>query len=163
MVALKKLLDLTGLELSKSLCFWADISIAGQPKSLYARLFLTRNLLRMDRVFAADVNGNYLTQLPLEKLSAHLPVIIEAFQVRSVADMTTLIAASALSADSGLTLSTISTIYRRVLIANVIGVKISLLPNATSLFGDPFSDGATGTSSFMKNWNKPPPDSHWAR
>src|SRR5262249_24311617 len=41
-VAVRKLLDLTGLPLAKLLTFWADISTAGD-QSLYAGLFLTHN------------------------------------------------------------------------------------------------------------------------
>ena len=54
--AIRKLLDLTGLPLPKLLAFWADISTAGE-KSLYPSLFLTHNLLGIDKVFAADATA----------------------------------------------------------------------------------------------------------
>jgi hypothetical protein len=44
--AVKKLLDQTGLPLPKLLAFWAEISTAGE-KSLYAKLFLTHNRIRI--------------------------------------------------------------------------------------------------------------------
>ena len=154
LVAVKKLLDITGLELSKLLCFWTDISIHGQPKSLYARLFLTRNLLGMDQVFRADANGNFLTSSPPEKLWAHLPVIMAAFQIRSTADMATLISVSGLPADPDLTLVTVSAIYRYVLLAKSLSVKISVLPNFIALLGAPFSFGAIGTLKLFTDWAK---------
>jgi hypothetical protein len=49
LVAVRKLLDLTGLPLAKLLTFWSDISTAGE-QSLYTRLFLTHNLLGIDKV-----------------------------------------------------------------------------------------------------------------
>ena len=52
LVAVRKLLDQTGLPLPNLLAFWADISTAGE-KSLYAKLFLTHNLVAIDSVFQA--------------------------------------------------------------------------------------------------------------
>ena len=80
LVAIRKLLDLTGLPLDKLLSFWADISTAGE-KSLYSRLFLTHNLLGIDKVFTSDANGNYLTQEA--KISDHMPVVMAALKMKA--------------------------------------------------------------------------------
>ena len=80
LVAIRKLLDLTGLPLDKLLSFWADISTAGE-KSLYSRLFLTHNLLGIDKVFKSDTNGNYLTQEA--KISDHMPVLMAALKMKA--------------------------------------------------------------------------------
>ncbi|RKK83342.1 hypothetical protein BFJ68_g15698 [Fusarium oxysporum] len=153
-VALKKLLETTGLDLPNLLTFWADMSTHGQPKSLYASLFLTHNLLGVDRVFAADVNGNYLTFSPPEKLSAHSAVVMAAFQIRSADDLALLVKLSGLPADPDLTIKTVSHIYRRVLLSRVLNVKYNLLPYIVELLGDPFEGGATRTIKFLEDWDR---------
>ena len=76
--AVKKLLDKTGLELPKLLTFWSDISTSGD-KSLYKRLFLTHNLVSLDKTFKDAVDT------PSAKISdhKHKPVIMAAFNLSS--------------------------------------------------------------------------------
>jgi hypothetical protein len=154
LATVKELLALTGLELPKLLTFWTDISTHGQPKSLYAQLFLTSNLLGMDVVFAADAGGNYLTFNPPRKLSDHMPVVMAALKVHSVAEMDALVKLAGFPADPDLTLPNISKVYRLVLLAQVLGTKITMLPSIISILGRPFAGGATRTLSFLKNWHQ---------
>ncbi|RBQ82144.1 hypothetical protein VDGD_05959 [Verticillium dahliae] len=153
-VALKKLLDLTGLGLAELLTFWADISVHGQPKSLYAKLFLTHNLLGIDRVFAADANGNYLNYARPEKLAAHAAVVMAALRIRTADDLRTATNLAGLPQDADLTLKSVSSIYRLVLLARVLSVKLSLLPSVITLLGDPFGGGAVRTISFLEDWDR---------
>jgi hypothetical protein len=74
--------------LTRLLTFWAEISTAGE-KSLCSRLFLTHNLLGIDKVFQADADGNYLTKA--EKITDHLPVLQAALRVKGD-DITAIIA-----------------------------------------------------------------------
>jgi hypothetical protein len=54
--------------------------------------------------------------------------------------------------DDGLNLKNISEIYRHALLAKTLGMKPSLLIEAITLFGDPFTD-ATGTLNFVTLYN----------
>ncbi|HLO30218.1 MAG TPA: neuraminidase-like domain-containing protein, partial [Anaerolineales bacterium] len=147
LVAVRKLLDLTGLPLTRLLTFWADISVAGK-RSLYSSLFLTHNLLSIDKVFQADANGYYLTDSA--KLSEHTPVLMTALKLK--ADDVTALTKFAGLADE-LTLPNISALYRNSLLAKALHVKVADLPQVTALFGDPFKS-ATDTLELFEAWGK---------
>ncbi|UII33141.1 Tc toxin subunit A [Fulvivirga ulvae] len=147
LVAVKKLLDITGLELIKLLTFWTDISISGE-KSLYKRLFLSHNILGIDKVFLADKNGNYLTKNA--KISDHVPVIMAAFNL-SADDLNEIMEAEQIQ--DSLTLSNLSLIYRYRLLSKAIGLKIPYFISITPLFGNPFKS-AHGTLTFTNRWEK---------
>src|SRR5262249_42017109 len=119
--AVKKLLDQTGLPLPKLLAFWADIGTDGE-QSLYSTLFLTHNLLGIDKVFAADVHGNYLTQAA--KITDHIPVLMAALKLK--ADDIAAIMSFASVTDS-LTLANVSILYRYSLLAKILHVRVPLL------------------------------------
>jgi len=145
LVAIRKLIDLTGLPLDKLLSFWADISISGE-KSLYARLFLTHNLLGIDKVFKSDANGNYLTQDA--KLSEHLPVVMAALKMKAD-DVMAVIAFRKLP--DALTLSNVSVLYRHGLLAKILHVPAADLAEVFALFGDPFVS-AEATLTLLRDW-----------
>ena len=147
LVAVRKLLDLTGLSLLKLLTFWADISTVGE-QSLYASLFLTHNLLGIDKVFQADVHGNYLTQPA--KVTDHIPVLMAALKLNAD-DITTIISYRQLP--DSLTLPIVSTLYRHSLLAKILHVKVADLPEVIALFGDPFKD-AYQTLALFETWGK---------
>ena len=147
LVAVRKLLDLTGLALDKLLTFWADISTSGE-KSLYSRLFLTHNLLAIDKVFHADNDGNYLTQSA--KITEHVPVLMAALRLKAD-DIPGIIAFRKLPDE--LTLHNVSVLYRHSLLTRILHVKVSDLPDIFALFGDPFVC-AKETVNFLKNWGK---------
>jgi len=145
LVAIRKLIDLTGLPLDKLLSFWADISTSGE-KPLYARLFLTHNLLGIDKVFKSDANGNYLTQDA--KLSEHLPVVMAALKMKAD-DVLAVIALRKLP--DALTLSNVSVLYRHGLLAKILHVPAADLAEVFALFGDPFMS-AEATLTLLRDW-----------
>ena len=145
LVAVKKLLYKTGLELIKLLTFWTDISVAGE-KSLYQRLFLTHNLIRVDDALKADQNGNFLTVEA--KISDHLPILMAAFNL-SAEDISAIMA-DAKMADQ-LSLANLSLLYRYRLLAKILGLKIPDFISILPLFGNPFKN-ADVTLEFMERW-----------
>jgi len=147
LVAVRKLLDKTGLELIKLLSFWTTISTAGE-KSLYQRLFLTHNVLGIDKIFKADSRGNYLSGDV--KLSEHIPVVMAALNLS--ADDIQLIKDVAAIEDK-LTLDNLSLLYRYRLLAKLLGLRIPAFVSVLPLFGDIFADAHT-TFEFMKRWGK---------
>ncbi|MEO7983470.1 MAG: hypothetical protein ABI688_05240, partial [Bacteroidota bacterium] len=144
LVAVKKLLDSTGLELIKLLSFWTTISTAGE-KSLYKRLFLTHNLLAIDDVFKADINGNYL--IAAAKIVDHIPVLMGAFNLKSE-EIEPLVSGS-----DPLTIETVSMLYRNSILAKLLHCKMADLKETFTLFGDPFSNAA-GAVAFFDGWDK---------
>jgi hypothetical protein len=143
LVAIRKLIDLTGLPLDKLLTFWADISTAGE-KSLYARLFLTHNLLGIDKVFEPDANGNYLTKSA--KISDHMPVLMAALRMK--ADD---VAAVKLAEPDALTLKNVSVLYHYSLLAKILHVRVKDLAEVTALLGDPFKS-AQDALGLLSDW-----------
>ncbi|MER2511874.1 MAG: neuraminidase-like domain-containing protein [Nitrosomonas ureae] len=147
LVAVRKLLDRTGLELIKLLSFWTVISTAGE-KSLYQRLFLTHNVLGIDKVFKVDSRGNYLSRNA--KLSEHIPVVMAALNLS--ADDIQLIK-DTVPLEDKLTLDNLSLLYRYRLLAKVLGLRIPAFVGVLPLFGNIFAD-AHATLEFMKRWSK---------
>lgn len=147
LVAVKQLLEKTGLELTKLLCFWTAISTSGK-KSLYQRLFLTHNILGIDKVFKADANGNYLTGNA--KLSEHVPAVMAAFNLTADAIQEI---KQAGGMDDTLSLDNLSLLYRYRLLSKVLGLKIPAFLGVLPLFGDIFKD-ADETLTFMERWAK---------
>lgn len=147
LVAVRKLLDLTGLPLPKLLTFWADISTVGE-QSLYASLFLTHNLLGIDKVFQADANGNYLTQSA--KVTDHIPVLMAAMRLKAD-DIRAFMSYGQLP--DSLTLQTVSTLYRYSLLIKTLHIRATDLPELSMLFGDPFKN-AYQTLALFEVWGK---------
>lgn len=147
LVAVKKLLDQTGLALPKLLTFWTLISTVGE-KSLYSRLFLTHNLLSIDEVFKADRHGNFLTTTA--KITDHLTVLMAALRLKAD-DITLMI--NFLALPDSLTIRTVSTLYRYSLLAKVLKLRVSELPSVIALFGNPFVN-AHAAHRLFKIWGK---------
>ncbi|KAK6334785.1 putative Insecticidal toxin complex protein TccB2 [Orbilia javanica] len=145
LVAIKKLLDLTGLALETILTFWADIPTFGD-KSLYARTFLTHNILRMDPVFQPDANGNPLTSQ--EKISDHMPVLQATLRLKA-ADISTICQLRNIS--DILSMSNLSELYRFSVLIRYLGVRTDLLPDILDILGDPFKD-ADATLTLIQTW-----------
>ena len=145
LVAIRKLLDLTGLPLDKLLSFWADINVAG-TKPLYARLFLTHNLLGIDKIFKSNTNGNYLTQGA--KMSAHMPVLLAALKLKSD-DVAAIVALR--SVPDALTLPNVSVLYRHSLLAKLLHVQVADVAEVIALFGDPFRS-AQDALALLRDW-----------
>ncbi len=147
LVAVKKLLDITGFELIKLLCFWTQISTSGK-KSLYQRLFLTHNILGIDKVFKEDSKGNYLTSDA--KLLDHLPAVMAALNL-SADDLLAIMQASGLA--DKLSLDNLSLLYRYRLLSKILGLRIPAFLNILPLFGDIFKNADT-SFEFMERWAK---------
>ncbi|PTN11846.1 neuraminidase-like domain-containing protein [Nitrosomonas aestuarii] len=147
LAAVRKLLDKTGLELIKLLSFWAAISTSGE-KSLYQRLFLTHNVLGIDKIFRADSSGNYLSGDA--KLSEHVPVVMAALNY-SADDIQLVKEATAM--EDKLTLDNLSLLYRYRLLAKILGLRIPAFVGVSPLFGNIFAN-AHATLAFMKRWGK---------
>ncbi|KAH0559053.1 hypothetical protein GP486_004352 [Trichoglossum hirsutum] len=155
LVALKKLVDLTGLEILNLLAFWGTITTAGTP-SLYSRLFLTHNLQGIDKVFAADANGNYLVQTPAPKIVDHIPILLAAFQIK-IRDFNEMMGnPNVIAAGTGadLSLENVSTMYRYVLLSRVLGIKPVLLPNVFTTLQINAFDSAERALELIQLWNK---------
>ena len=153
LVAVRKLLESTGLPLPNLLAFWADISTAGE-KSLYAKLFLTHNLVAIDSVFQADANGYYLTQSAT--ISDHIPVLMAALKLKAddiAALMQIKIAPGASALPDALTLPNVSFLYRYSLFAKILHVRAPQLQDVVDLFGDPFKS-AWDTLALVEIWGK---------
>ncbi|MFZ6008964.1 MAG: hypothetical protein ACOYXT_01355, partial [Bacteroidota bacterium] len=147
LVAVKKLYDKTAIEIVKLLSMWDNISTAGE-KSLYKRLFLTHNLVAIDKVFNANGNGNYLTTDA--KITEHLPVLMAAFnltaeQIEAIMDYTAM--------EDKLNLRNASVLYRYRLLSKSIGLKIHDFIKVLPLFGDVFQN-AHATLTFIEHWAK---------
>ncbi|KAK6529744.1 putative Insecticidal toxin complex protein TccB2 [Arthrobotrys megalospora] len=145
LVAVKKLLDLTGLALEVVLTFWADIPTYGD-KSLYASTFLAHNIVRMDPVFQLDANGNPLTT-PL-KITDHLPVLQATLRLKAT-DIS--IIRQLRNIPDALNLSTLSELYRFSKLVRYLSVRVELLPDILAILGDPFKDADT-TLAFIQTW-----------
>jgi hypothetical protein len=151
LVAVRKLLDLTGVPLLKLLALWTEISTIGE-KSLYSRLFLTHNLLGIDKVFKADANGNYLTQPA--KITEHIPVLMAALNLKAD-DITEIMRFRQIP--DVLILANVSQLYRHSLIAKILHVRVADLSEVMGLFapliGDPFKS-AWNTKVLLEIWGK---------
>jgi hypothetical protein len=147
-VNVKKIQDLTSIELIQLLAFWDNISTAGD-KSLYSTLFLTHNLIGVDSVFKPDANDNVL--VVSTKIKDHIPVIMAALRIKQDELQKILVHTGLM--DSDLTLDTISLVYRYSLLANSLNIKPSLLIAAIGVFGEPFPS-AKMTLAFVTRYNK---------
>ncbi|WP_136667959.1 neuraminidase-like domain-containing protein [Flavobacterium sp. H122] len=147
LAAVKKLLDKTGIELIKLLAFWRDISTTGE-NSLYKRLFLTHNVLGIDKVFKANANGNYLTSNA--KISEHTPVVMAALNY-TADDLQAVMKATDMTDE--LTLSNLSILFRYRLLSKVLGYKIPVFMRIVPLLEKVFDD-AHSTLKFIKNLSK---------
>ncbi|MDN5940454.1 MAG: hypothetical protein L0H94_01110 [Nitrospira sp.] len=136
LVAVKQVQERTGLELAKLLTFWTAIGTTGEP-SLYERLFLQYNLIAIDDIFQDHGSGVYLTQGA--SISNHLPALMAAFKV-DVAMLETIMSYAGIA--DALTLENVSHVYRHVLLAKLLGIRMTQLPAVFDLLKNqahPFS------------------------
>ncbi|MCA1990905.1 MAG: Tc toxin subunit A, partial [Coleofasciculus sp. S288] len=138
LVAVKKLLEITGLELAQLLTYWTHIGVYGE-NSLYKRLFLKYNLIAVDDVFKEEL-GTYLSKAGTP-FSDHLPVLMAALKV-DVNMIETIMSLVAIPDE--LTLDNVSKLYRHILLAKTLGLRVKELPSVLALmkglsqpFGEP--------------------------
>ena len=144
LVALKKIKDQTGIELTKLLCFWGDISTTGE-NTLYKRLFLSHNLTAMDTVFESDLTGN-------EILSDHLPVVMAALNL-SADDIASIEIYKSLPEPLTLSLEHLTLLYRYRLLSKTLELRIPAFIKLLEVVGDVFEDPDT-TLLFLQNVSK---------
>lgn len=147
LVAVKKLYEKSGLELIKLLTFWTNISTVGE-KSLYKRLFLTHNLLGVDRVFHADENGRYLVDTT-QKILDHVPVLMAALNLKAD-DIEAIMDRKGIKK---LTIENVSTLYRYRLLSKMLDLRIPDFISVLPLFEDPFAN-ADATLLFLEKWGR---------
>src|SRR5262249_22685332 len=129
--AVKKIVGLVGLSILQVLSLWTNIDTHGDT-SLYAQLFLTHNMLGIDRVFVPDADGNYLVQLPPAKISEHRPILLAAFHLKPN-DLDNIIRIASITNDQ-LTLENVSAIYRHSILAKMLALKSSDLELFFNIF-----------------------------
>lgn len=144
LVAVKKLQEITGLELAQLLAFWTAIGTQDE-NSLYKKLFLKYNLIATDQIFKAEADaGTYLIRNPEEdsqipRIKDHLPALMAAMKV-DVAMLEKIMAYAGIA--DKLTLANVSHIYRHILLAKSLGLRVLELPALIDLLksqGHPFS------------------------
>jgi len=141
LVALKKIMSHTGIELTKLLCFWGNIGTTGE-NALYKRLFLSYNLTAMDNVFERDLTGN-------EQLSDHLPVVMAALNL-SADDILSIEIYKSLPEPLTLSLEHLTLLYRYRLLAKNLELRIPALIKLLEVVGNVFEDPNT-TLRFLQN------------
>lgn len=137
----------TKLALNQLAVFWGTIDSYGD-KALYRKLFLNKAVQQIDDAFQPDAWGNYLSD-PNEVLEDHKSAILAAFRMREE-DLAAIVEVARV-VDGGvarpldlttdlLHLGNLSTIYRYVLLAKALRLRVPELTAIVRLFGaSPFS------------------------
>jgi len=137
LAAIKELLRITGLELSRLLTYWTTIGIYGE-KSLYKRLFLQYNLIAIDDIFKEDDFGTFpMTEVGDDPalISDHLPILMAALKV-DAPNIETIMNLASLEGDETMSMESVSTIYRYVLLQKTLGLRVTELSGLLSLTKD---------------------------
>ncbi len=126
---------------------WGHIGSYGD-KSLYRKLFLNRAVQQIDEAFKPDAWGNYLTD-PSEVLADHQSALLAAFRIteedlNAIAETAEVIdggnSRSLDLASDSLNIENLSSIYRYVVLAKGLKLRITDLCKLIGLFGSsPFS------------------------
>lgn len=141
----------TKLPVNQLTVLWGNIDTYGD-KSLYKKLFLSKTVSQIDEVFKPDAFGRVLQDPPVGptvKLGDHLPAIFAAFRMNQE-DLDAIIEVAMVSegdvertidiATDTLNLPNLSTIYRYVLLAKALKLRVTELCKLITLFdAKPFS------------------------
>lgn len=149
---LLKLAELTRLRamvnrpLLELLSLWSNIDIHGED-SLYKKLFLNKAVLEIDLVFS---HKPVLPTNTTETITGHVPALVAALRV-SDADLVLIRADAALDGDNApLTLTTVSKLYRYIVLARVLKWQVKDMLTLKTLSGiDPFATPAW-TNAFVE-------------
>ncbi|KAF2469532.1 uncharacterized protein BDR25DRAFT_304310 [Lindgomyces ingoldianus] len=144
-VAVRNIIDMTGLSLEVVLTFWDVIPTHGDT-SLYNSTFLTHDIVRMDPVFQADEHGNYLTAT--QKISDHMPVLQTTLKLKA-ADIELI--RQLRNIPDSLTIDTLSELFRISTLISYLSVRPDTLPDIIQVLGEPFTNADT-TLSFLQTW-----------
>lgn len=118
------------LPLEQLAVLWGDIDTYGK-NSLYKKLFLNKAAQKIDTVFVADAQGNYLDDITIT-LVGHQSTLLAAFRI-SECDLTTILVKAALVSDK-LNLQNLSAIYRYVVLAKALKITVTDLCKMIDLF-----------------------------
>jgi hypothetical protein len=122
---LSGVIDALGLEpprdLMPLLACWSDIVTHGDD-ALYRHMFLNPAVLRQDTAFAANSAGDYLTDVA-QKLFQHAEALRGAFNL-TADEFDRITAALSYDGNTGLTLTTISAVFRRAWLARRLRVSV---------------------------------------
>ena len=130
--AIATLSTLVGLSPAALLPLWSDIDTAG-PRSTYNKLFLTGPTSHVQTCFNQIQNG-YL--IDAGKFKDHLTELMIVFGIRSV-DIFTLLDVARLTIEHTLDLASISSFYRGLLFAQLLGIKVNNYPQLIALLQSP--------------------------
>lgn len=135
------------LAASQLAVFWGAIDAHGD-KSLYRKLFLNKAVQQIDSAFAADAWGDYLQDAG-EMLGDHLSAILAAFRIgeddlQAILGVARVVDGGAqraiAPATDALDLGNLSTVYRYVLLAKALKMKVADLCTLVQVSGAaPFS------------------------
>ena len=135
--------------------FWGDINTLGD-KSLYQKLFLNKAAQTIHESFEADQWGHYL-QDTTKIIADHKDSILAAFRITedelngifNVAQLIDASGAKSITENDVLSLPNLSQLYRHVLLAKSLKIKVLDLVTLIQLFGaEPFSYYNTQTSAY---------------
>ncbi len=115
----------TGLPVDRLATLWGNVD-----KSLYRKLFLNRALQEAEEVFAPDKWGSYL-QDETRTLNDYRPAILAAFRITEEELNAVLEVANI---EDRLSLPNLSAIYRHVILAKALGVKVTELCRIIKVF-----------------------------
>jgi hypothetical protein len=129
-----KLKEQTKRPLNEIAAWWGNIDTDG-GKSLYKKLFLNKAVQQIDDIFQPDAWGNYLDPdiVSGHTLAQHSPAIMAAFRM-SEEDLQAVINVASikengtdrlLTLEDNLTLANLSTIYRHVVLAKALKLKVT--------------------------------------
>ena len=141
------MVKLTGLDFAELAILWGDINTNGK-KSTYERLFLNKALQAINPAFQPNAWGEYFTNTST-KLDDHISSIIAAFRI-SEPELEAIVGVSRITKTAGLTtldlandslnLANLSTIYRHVVLAKAVGLKVIDFCTLIGILSDyPFS------------------------
>lgn len=157
--AVKHLVEMYKIEPSRLQPLWGDIDING-PGSLYASLFLPARMTKMDPVFKADAEGQYLKSARKIMFGQHKQVILATLRVLEK-DLPALYKSSGLESDPVLTLGNISAMYRTSVFCKMVGIEPADYPSFCQIFkGQDFFEDPRATLRALEKW-KMLQDSGW--
>lgn len=139
--------DASKRPLNELAVLWGNIDTYGD-KSLYKKLFLNKSVQRIDAAFTADAWGNYL-QDPAAVLGEHQSAILAALRITEE-DLSAIYQVARVidagnprpldPATDSLNLANLSTLYRHVVLAKALKMRVADLCKLIALFdAAPFS------------------------
>jgi len=120
----------------KLLSLWAPLSTRGQDP-LYAKLFLTPSVLKLDAATFDSIEGKYLPNTTTVKIDAHQSAVQAALNLTAdeIAQILQAGNANATPANTLLTLDNVSQLYRHGILAHALKISVADLLELIKLAG----------------------------